>query len=112
MNIDKLKKVIAEANPIYLGIDKKYDEYYDCNKCGKQHCTCIEREFNGEWNADGRILRLNDVLIASKSVMSKNNDCTVFEEQIENLVMNWNLKDNNLDNQSDELWTFLSDLLV
>ena len=58
------------------------------------------------------IYLLADVLIASKSVMSKNNDCTVFEEQIENLVMNWNLKDNNLDNQSDETKQFLIDLLV
>ncbi len=90
MDIQKLKKVIQEANPEKYVIKPKHNFGVG---------TAI-------------IFRLADVLLAMKSKKNR-----VFNDQISLIVggiksSKWNLADNNLDNQSDELKRLLNKLLV
>ncbi len=109
MNIQKLKKVIIKANPemrIY------YNRCMDCGY-GFEYCKCKPKKT--EWYRD-REIRLADVLLAiqgSGNGFIGITDGGVFFHEDDGLLNGiWNLKDNNLDNQSDELYKFLNKLLV
>lgn len=115
MNIDKLKKKIAEANPYYLGAKGKSE----CTRCHRNDCVCIEREPDGSWNEKGRTLRLCDVLIALETnfteLPSKFSDVVYWltnDAFVDGRIVRWNLKENSLDKQDDRCKQFLVDLLV
>ncbi len=92
MNYDKLKKVIIEANRQQPGDSVEYEMMV-------------------------RTLRLADVLLAiseqaiTSYAISFNGGFFQLRPE-EHWVADWNLKDDNLDNQSKETKQFLIDLLV
>jgi len=122
MNIDKLKEVIQEANPeivknkifckecdgdgiVIAQIDENNAKQEQCENCG----------------AKGYIIshpiRLADVLLAigNKSVGVDATGEIVRVKRYDDrreLVAQWKLKDNNLDNQSNGCKAFLTKLLV
>ena len=120
-------KAVPEIMELKLGCKVKDIFGKDCRYCG--HRTDDEsehREFQvldydgilGEIEENdfngvtiGRPITLADVLRASQDIMSKGNDNSVFEEDMENIVMNWNLKE-PLSNQSQPVKDFLYNLLV
>ena len=137
MNIDKLKQVIQEANPEIMelkfgceidligmvGIDriiyvsKLKEGYSACYKEDMAIHTFPDFGLVSDDKILGRPIRLADVLMAmgaekrfaydSDRTTSCNHRCG---QDI--LLDGWRLKDNNLDNQSDETKQFLIDLLV
>ena len=128
MNIDKLKQVIQEANPEIMELN------IGCRVAHKYHSSqsiVVENEQDnlspfdvqtddGGFEKDkvislGRPIRLADVLMAINKISIMQigvfNDGT-FLHKGDDMGWRWNLKDNNLDNQSDETKQFLIDLLV
>ena len=103
MNIQKLKKVIQEANPEI------------CVKFGDR--TEIGTIYNGI-KPSCRPIRLADVLLAIKQSGDEygygvfENGNIYWNKENNRTKTTWNLKDNNLDNQSDECKEFLIKLLV
>jgi len=132
-NYDKLKKVIQEANPEivepklpdfpnYIGMCRKVFGVDDNGKIQFPSYGCQAEDIFKEMKK-GRPIRLADVLLAYneiKSSMSARRFAIYFDGQIVVWDDNdkahkeciWNLKDNNLDNQSDETKWFLIDLLT
>lgn len=106
MNIDKLKKVIQEANP----------------KEWKEEITRYDLKAYPEGWTDVWVIpiRLADVLLAIDKEKgniqlreSGRNDNVCFNSFADpDAGGHWNLKDNNLDNQSNECKKFLMDLLI
>ncbi|HDY66718.1 MAG TPA: hypothetical protein ENH85_02885 [Candidatus Scalindua sp.] len=138
MNIDKLKKVIQEANPEIMelneGCEVIYgDEISDPSPVllGMYKMSFDETKVFNPYNKDdsgylieilGRPIRLADVLIAIEKAnleypisIYASGECYRsfgFEHDGKERLFDWNSKDNNLDNQSDECKEFLIKLLV
>ena len=93
----KLKQIIQEANP---------------EKFGQGDLAALQSTQEGQSNYaigfDGKVkdytIRLADVLLAMSD--------PDFEENLHQLLVLWNLKDNDIDHQSDECKKFLIELLV
>ena len=129
MNIDKLKQVIQEANPeiMELKFGCEYEHVVQDEE-GNAELTLGLYGYTGTPDKDktekilGRPIRLADVLM----VISKTKEMIMvdwkgqfreFGEDCSALRNNeympkWNLKDNNLDNQSEATKQFLIDILV
>ena len=117
MNYKKLKEIIVEANPEIM----KQEILYRCNRVWEawQVKTMSEEDFE---KVDlSEIITLADVLLAidktdiTKCEQYKKENWTMPEFAgyiVIKLVNLWNLKDNNLENQSDECKQFLTDLLT
>lgn len=116
-NYEQLKAVIQTANPeimelkfgceleggvTFISVNPKTNEYYILagNKILKR---------NEYRKILGRPIRLADVLLASTLEWSN-----IYEDRylLMNLLKLWNLKDDNLDHQSEETKQFLIDLLT
>lgn len=136
MNIDKLKKVIQEVNPEimelkfgcelhYVGKKGVFLSWYD--ELGRVIDVLvddlIDQQHIEEFEILGRPICLADVLLAFREadipfsvtaigcfVLLKKDPLKSVQKDGANI--RWNLKDNNLDNQSDECKKFLMDLLV
>ena len=138
MNIQKLKKVIQEANPEIMElkfgcevIRRKSDKEKQCfisdyyeDRNGKRITLrgeggnvyeIMEIVFKRDFKILGRPIRLADVLLALKKLEPNH-----FQEAIRDLIIGkdikgkivyWNLK-KDFDNQSDECKEFLIKLLV
>ena len=93
-NYNKLKKLIQEAVP-----NRIWEHECESNQCDAFFTEPI---------------RLADVLLVIQDRhKSRVNEVRMRLDIIQNLLMEkWNLKDNSLDNQSDETKRFLIDLLV
>ena len=106
MNLQKLKNKIIEAVPEIL---KPCD---GCIKSSGWKLPAIEGDevvcdrCNGSGYIQGRPIRLADVLLA----ISKNHKWE--KDIIDNFLTLYNLKDDNLDHQSDETKQFLTNLLT
>ena len=126
MNIDKLKKVIQEANPEIMKTNNKLDYLWDTiNEVGDGVLGKLEIEKSKlAIKFLNRPIRLADVLLALDKVDEKvfwvkntewGGEFIYFDLKVDGEVEShcyWNLKDNNLDNQSDECKEFLIKLLV
>ena len=140
MNIEKLKKVIQEANPEIMELELGC--YFSGEGVSKGLIFRIMNRFpfgfnavyyhqgsgivNGEFDIRkikilGRPIRLADVLLAlqrfSLDFLLIDDFLKMSYEEEHKKHWNtyegyWNLKDNNLDNQSDELHKLLTKLLV
>lgn len=120
MNIDNLKKVIQQANPEIMEPDNLVSELltYLPDERGRYKWVwdeCTNEEQKAVKAIRGKIevprpIRLADVLLAmgSKKYMISNDGHTNYAELT---IDYWNLKDDNLDNQSDECKEFLINLL-
>lgn len=119
MNIDQLKKVIQAANPeiteFKFGCVIK-TESGKIVTLGNEHLSEID-PIGG--TSLGRTIRLTDVLNTAILQNSANRTRLMVEAsgQFRDDVKHtlgpfWNLKDDNLDNQSEETKQFLVDLLV
>jgi hypothetical protein len=119
----KLREVIQKANPEI----KKREILYRCNRIWEawQYKTIEENDFE-EVNLSENIT-LADVLLAlnknKSGVAIQDFGCFMLSYELgeyidwQEITHNrkrcyWNLKDNNLDNQSNETLTFIYDLLV
>ena len=132
MNIDKLKKVIQEANPeimeLKFGCYLKHKEGKSMvmGKFGNDWIDCVnerERRKVKDCKILGRPIRFADVLLAIEKKVKKSNRDSKREfellsnymeylwAEIKNLLKKWDLR-KDLDNQSDELKRFLDKLLV
>ena len=111
-NYNKLKKIIQKANPDKL----------EC-LCG--YCGCIDESIKAGGRCQeqfvNKIIRLADVLLAlNKNIEDgflisycTDNEIHIQENNIDNTdAAIWNLKDDSLDNQSEECKQFLIGLLV
>ena len=134
-NYDKLRQVIQEANPEIMklkfgceidligmvGIDRiiyisKLEERYSaCYKEDMAIHTFPDFGLVSDGKILGRPIRLADVLMAINKISIMQigvfNDGT-FLHKGDDMGWRWNLKDNNLENQSDETKQFLIDILV
>jgi hypothetical protein len=88
-NYQKLKEVIWKANPDF---DKRLMQV---NIGAGQEITVRDEN-----------IRLTDVLLAMYKAANE------YEQNWLHVIRNWNLKDDNLDHQSDETKQFLINLLV
>lgn len=99
-NYKALKEVIQKANP-----DFEMAREVPCHCHGDPRCI----------NAPKRPIRLADVLLAYKdqapNALRMAKGATI-NTDITEIVYNWNLTDDNLDNQSEETKSFLYELLV
>jgi hypothetical protein len=84
MEYEKLKEAIQQANPEIIAIHE---------------CDCPSRE-----DVPGRPIRLADVLLVGEDQL--------WAKNVLDLITLWNLKDDNLDNQSEETKQFLINLLT
>ena len=110
-NYEKLKQAIQQANPEIIV------EYYNrCMNCGFgfSHCQCGDKRISQK----AREIRLADVLLAIKMIRhwdwtdySFEPDGGFFDRKYGGRF-HWNLKDDNLDNESEETKQFLIDLLT
>lgn len=106
--IEKLKEKIIAANPEIIG------DWSGCEVCGTMCGICDDRFFKEKI---GRPIRLADVLLAMKNdniplVEEDSWNVKVGTYDVATLIQIWNLKDDNLDEQSIETIQFLYDLLV
>jgi hypothetical protein len=120
---EQLKKVIQKANPEIKGIAQC--EFCDGNGFDINHQICEQCEGAGDY-AYSRPIRLADVLLAIRAnrkefyVRADGLFCEWFKfasgeaghNEIKSTYIEWNLKDDNLDNQTDGTKQFLIDLLV
>lgn len=136
MNIDKLKAVIQAANPeimeLKFGCEVEYTYrgdrsvllwvgQYDGIIQGFENGNFLEGNDSGEFPATkypkkkckilGRAIRLADILVALKNKTGNLFDMeTVIK--VNQLLIKYDLKNDNLDHQSEECQKFLSELLV
>ncbi len=129
MNIQKLKDVIIKANPEIMEL--KFGCYFSGEGVSSglivrmidrfpfgftanyhhQGSGIMCREFNTRKIVIiGRSIRLADVLLAMGIEAFVGSE--KMQANLNDIVVMWNLKDNNLDNQSDECKEFLDKLLV
>ena len=103
---EQLREVIQAANPDLV---ENYDRCMNCG-FGFDYCGCGDKRIS----KNEREIRLADVLLASEPFLAVNRDGEFFILNTGEFNSNvfWNLKDDNLDNQSDETKLFLIDLLV
>jgi hypothetical protein len=97
---EQLKKVIQAANPEILQQKCTHKLMHDENGC--------------PFGEHSRPIRLADVLlVVHKKVFGKHETVSLpTAKPLLDVVMEWNLKDDNLDHQSDECKQFLIGLLV
>lgn len=120
---NQLKSIIQKANPeimeLKFGCEIRGMGFYAYGLSDRNngdlvgYATSLGR-FDGNLNNDeilGRPIRLADVLLAigEKWVMVSNNS---FPQQVVEVFNKWNLRDDNLDHQSEECKHFLIDLLT
>ena len=118
MNYKKLKQIIIKANPEII---QEFEE----NESITEQIGCFTRQFSqltGRTYTYERDIRLADVLLAVYKDKYKgeglvinhylNKDVRRGNEKLAKLFWLWNLKDDNLDNQSEETKQFLIDLLI
>lgn len=122
MNYDKLKQVIKAANPkimeLKFGCELEGGFIYSWSN--GPLAWIISKNGEGsqiqipniqDYKILGRPIRLADVLLA---LLASNNQ--IKDEDIDKLIwkmgLGWNLKDDNLDHQSDETKQFLINLLI
>ena len=120
-NYEKLKKVIQEAVPEIMKLKFGCEIYVHYNvegRIGKRILIAkpaksgfapwlsgaVQTKNEGNYRIIGRPIRLADVLMATQKGAK--------HIYINDVVDNWNLKDNNLDHQSDETKELLIKLLV
>lgn len=100
----KLKNKIIEANP-----EIKTGSRCHCPKGMCRGCDYLEK--NSE--AQHRTIRLADVLLVIKDKLHEKYKGYNLDEIVFSFVYEkWNLKDDNLDNQSKETKLFLTSLFV
>jgi hypothetical protein len=129
-NYDKLKSIIQAANPEIMElkfgceyIDHKGDTMLYVRTSPNHHYGILKRTMSNtlfscvrsDVKILGRPIRLADVLLAIDKRYDGNHFATAASNgwlHFEGIRGFWNLKDDNLDHQSDETKQFLIDLLI
>jgi len=138
-NYEKLKTIIQEAVPSIMEMKfgcevspKKDNQYYDSKEYkniqytsnywfssgdGSESYNLDAHEILHNFEILGRPITLSDTFIVFLEKIklkprSIGFGTIAYNEMVAKLVKLWNLKDNNLDNQSDECKEFLIKLLV
>jgi hypothetical protein len=126
-NYEQLKKVIQEANPEIMELKFGCEVIYEEKKCKYLHHVegwfdvllppnydkGILQVTNPKLKILGRPIRLADVLLALDELLVKENSGNRGRtERTMQILDYWNLKDDNLDHQSEETKQFLIDLLT
>ena len=83
----------------------------ECAYCKGQVCYCPERTLEGSWKSAGRPIRLADVVLAIKSSDPSKMTVGRFKELCGDVCSRWNLRTDNLSQQSAETLKFLASLL-
>lgn len=114
-NKQKIREACIKANPVDLGKNST------CSGCKERYCICNNRTFNPEKGlSNPRVIRLADVLLATQGKrngiigVDKNGyfiDCDNDMNNVKIYGERWNLKENNLENQSEETINFIAELL-
>ena len=135
-NIEKIREAVIKANPeivklkfgcvvifaghkMVLGVDKYDIVTYVCRREGEQYESGGDFHINRIEEIIGRPIRLSDVLLAMEKanpsrqlLMSFTGRFYEYSSKIPLCQeCSWNLKDDNLENQSEELKKFVADLL-
>lgn len=110
---EKLKAVIQEANPERFVLRDPHtadSEYkYKYARCGD--CFCTVQTTHTHYDDT---IRLADVLVVleEKLIKQYKSMSYVRATPLLEVVIHWNLKDDNLDHQSEECKQFLTNLLL
>lgn len=104
--IEDIRKKCIEANPFDMG------ENHECVECNSRLCVCPWRNDSGNKTDYLRPIRLADVLLVLRNEVPKFHQQVVLgTEGATKTIGMWNLKDNNLENQSEETINFIHGLL-
>lgn len=98
-----------------IAFDKKVDVPFKWGGIGDERLftadyKTVERKV--DFKILGRPIQLADVLLAIRATEPKNGDFHKWNNDWQRIIVEWNLKDDNLDHQSEETKQFLINLLV
>lgn len=122
MNIEKLKQVIIKANPeitkLTFGCEIEVaghkalviSSMFEPSLLVKLGGDAIK--IDEKYKILGRPIRLADVLLAMRKKVYDKSGHYRDPKWEQDIIKIWNLKDDNIDNQSDETKKFLEDLLI